>query len=170
MDQRIFLIGFMGAGKTTIGHYLQNILGYPCIDIDHYIEEKLKMTIPDIFKLKGEQYFREIETDSLVELSAKNDIILSTGGGIIKQEKNREILKKQFTVYLKWPFDLLFDHIKGDTNRPLVQSYNQLQTLFSEREPLYHESASLVITCENKSIEQVANEITLHFMKRKGKY
>lgn len=169
MNQSIFLIGFMGAGKTTIGHYLQNVLDYPCIDLDQYIEEKLEMTIPDIFKLKGEHYFREIEADSLKELSIKNNMILSTGGGIIKLGKNREILKKQFTVYLKWPFDCLFDHIKGDQNRPLVQSYSQLQSLFSEREPLYHESAAAIITCENKSIEQVADEITMHFMKRKGK-
>ncbi len=168
VNQSIFLIGFMGAGKTTIGHYLQEALTYSCIDLDHYIEQKLHMRIPDIFKQKGEDYFREIEADSLKELSNQNNIILSTGGGIIKLKRSREILKQQYTVYLKWPFDLLFEHIKGDQNRPLVQSYSQLQSLFSEREHLYQESAVAIIACENKSIQQVADEITAHFYEQRG--
>lgn len=165
VNQSIFLIGFMGAGKTTVGQYLQKTLNYPWIDLDHYIEEKLNMTIPEIFKLKGEDFFRQKETECLRELSGINHGIFSTGGGIIKREENREMLKKHFTVYLKWPFDLLYDHIKGDPNRPLVKNYSQLRSLFSERESLYHESASVIITCQDKTIEQVGDEIIQHFIK-----
>ncbi|WP_044340021.1 shikimate kinase [Rossellomorea aquimaris] len=160
----IFFIGFMGVGKTTIGKRLGEVLGLPVIDMDSYIENKEKKPIKEIFNQHGEEYFRDLESDVLLEL-ANEQAIITTGGGVVEREKNREILRQQELVFhLSCPFDALWSRLKGDENRPLVQnnSRERLSSLFNRRLPLYDSGSSKTIHTGNKTVEEVIQEILPH--------
>ena len=120
---RIILIGYMGAGKTTVGKALARELGLPFYDLDWYIEERFRRTIPQIFAEKGEDGFRRIEQNVLHEVAEFEDIILSSGGGTPCFFDNMEYMNGQaMTVYLKATPEILFQHLKmGKTERPLLK-------------------------------------------------
>lgn len=159
MGESIYLIGFMGSGKSTIGKELASILKYRWVDLDHYIENSQKITIKELFETYGEAYFRNLEKIGLKELADQKRLIVSTGGGVIVTPENVMQLKTQKTFYLKWDFETLFERVSQDENRPLVKSYTQLLALYQSREKIYKETCFKVIEGEGKSITDITEEI-----------
>lgn len=157
----IVLIGLMGAGKSTIGKALANNLKYNFIDIDGEIVKSEKMSINDIFKLKSETYFRELETKTIEKFSQSDNAVISLGGGAFENEKNRTILLNSSKVfYLKASIDTLFERIKTDNSRPLLKCDDpkeKLKELLKKRESNY-EKAHYIINAEN-SLEEIIQKI-----------
>tara|TARA_B100000282_G_scaffold56799_1_gene37443 strand:- start:2854 stop:3354 length:501 start_codon:yes stop_codon:yes gene_type:complete len=157
----IFLVGFMGAGKTTVGMELAKKLNYKLIDTDHSIENDQSRKIKDIFSEDGELFFRNLETLKLKELINVENAIISTGGGIILKDENRSILNNLFTIYLKADFENIFNRIKQDTSRPLLLTddpYNTAKDIFKSRQSVY-ESFKIHVCTDNKTPHQVVEEI-----------
>ena len=154
----VYLIGMMGSGKSTIGKILAQKLNYRFFDTDVLIEGVAGKPIPSIFANEGEDYFRDLETQVLKEVSAyRSSAIVATGGGIIQKEINRDYLSKDFIVWLNVDVEILRKRISGDENRPLAET---VESLFIERYPLYSKLANLPIKCvEEQTPEQVANRI-----------
>lgn len=160
--KNIYLVGFMGAGKTTVGEVLAGKIGYKCIDPDKVLEENAGTTISAIFSEYGEDYFRDLETKTLGTISKGERQVIATGGGAVIKDGNWDIMKNSgITVYLKAPIEILYDRIKDSTHRPLLQVENPLERareLLDERESMY-QKADLIIDTEKLSVEGVADEI-----------
>src|SRR3954468_19363316 len=128
--QNVFLVGLMGAGKTTIGRILARKLGLRFIDSDHEIEARTGASIPWIFEIEGEQSFRRREADVIRDLSAQEGIVLATGGGAILNAESRAYLKARGTViYLRANVSSILVRTSHDKNRPLLQTANPRQRL-----------------------------------------
>lgn len=149
----------MGSGKTTIGHALSEALHLDWVDLDAYIEKKANQCISDIFSEYGEPYFRGLEREALGELLSQENIVISTGGGIITTSENVELLKVERTIYLEYPFETLYERIAGDSKRPLATSYASLKERFEKRLDLYEAASQVKINCQDKSINQITEEI-----------
>lgn len=160
----IILIGFMGCGKTTVGLRLSYRLRRTVIDTDKEIEKEEQRTISEIFATDGEAYFRDRETACLRKLteSADNQII-SVGGGLPSREENRELLHKLGQVfYLRATGETIYERVKEDTTRPLLQGGDPLAKigkLLKERDPYYNAAADVVINVDDKSFDQILDEI-----------
>ncbi len=138
-NRPVFLCGFMGCGKSTIGKILAKKLGREFIDLDDFIEKREGMTIPEIFAQKGEPFFREQETKALSELPQSVGVI-ATGGGTLLKKENGDLAKSLGTaVFIDAPFELCYERIKGDPHRPIAASSTREQLLerFEQRRPLY---------------------------------
>lgn len=164
MQDHIILIGFMGSGKTTMGIRLSYKLRRTIIDTDKMIEKMEGKTISDIFAQNGEEYFRKKETETLRKLQSENvPRIISVGGGTPLREENRGLLKELGTVvYLKASPETIYQRLKGDTTRPLLQGddpMGKITALMSEREELYLAAADEVICVDNKDAAEVVEEI-----------
>jgi shikimate kinase len=137
----IYLIGLMGAGKTTIGRQLAKVLEMPFYDSDKAIEEKTGVDISTIFEFEGEKGFRIREQKMIQQLSTLKGIVLATGGGVILKEENRETLKKNgFVVYLQCSVERILQRTRRDKQRPLLQTENpkeRIKQLLEQRETLY---------------------------------
>lgn len=164
----IVLIGFMGAGKTSIGAVFARSRGIPVLDTDQMIEEKAGMSISEIFKTQGEEHFRRLETQILEELLKKGKeetFLLSTGGGLPLRSENRRLLKQIGTViYLKAFPETVLKRLKDDRTRPLLQGEHvkeRVECLLSEREPLYEEACHLTVRVDGKDILKIASEIEI---------
>jgi len=163
--KNIALIGLMGSGKSTIGALLAQKLNLNFIDIDTEIEKKEKITISEIFAQKGEPFFRELESETIKEFSAKTSQIISTGGGAVQNIENLEFLKQNCTlIYLKTSPELLFERIKDDTSRPLLQNQQNenpleiLKELLKKRQENY-QKADIIIDTDNKTTIEILDEI-----------
>jgi shikimate kinase len=160
--KNIFLIGFMGAGKSTVGTILAEKIGYRFCDADKFIETRNGTTIMQIFADHGEQYFRDLESESMESLSTGEKQVIATGGGVIQRDRNWDAMKSGgITVYLKAPIEVIWERIKDSKNRPLLQVENPLETareLLNKRTPLY-EKADLIVDTSDLSLEEVAEEI-----------
>jgi shikimate kinase len=157
----IFLTGFMGVGKTTVGKRLGELQQLPVIDMDHYIEEKEGRRIKDIFREKGEGHFRSLETAALKEL-LKMEAVITTGGGIVERKENREMLATVKTVFhLFCSFEVLWERLEGDSERPLVQknSMDGLLELYNRRLPLYKNVSNIEIDTTYKTIDETLSEL-----------
>ena len=159
----IYLVGPMGAGKTTVGRHLAELLGRDFIDSDHEIERKTGATIPWIFEKEGEMGFRLRETNVLNDLTARSSLVLATGGGVVTQSANREFLKKRgIVVYLYTPVELQLQRTYRDKNRPLLQVENpeqKLRDLLAVRDPLYREIAHYIIETNQGAARDLAQRI-----------
>ncbi|KTT83484.1 shikimate kinase [Mammaliicoccus sciuri] len=156
----IVLIGFMGVGKTTIGNLLSEHYDKSIVDIDTYIVETTQLPIPQIFEKYGEKHFRDLEYEALKKW-IDQDVIISTGGGIVESELCKELLKQNDnTFWLKCDVEILFNRINHDNNRPNAngKSLNELKALYSKRELSYNEIAFKHIDA-NRPREVVASEI-----------
>lgn len=151
--QRIFLIGPMGSGKTTIGKLLAASIGYEFVDSDREIELRTGVSIPTIFDYEGEEGFRERETQVIDELSQRDRIVLATGGGAVLRPQNRAVLHERgFVVYLKVSVRVQLMRTARDRNRPLLQTENPRKTLTEMaklRAPLYEEAAHFAINTDH---------------------
>lgn len=161
--ESIFLVGPMGAGKSTVGRFLAEKLHYRFVDSDHEIEAKTGATIPMIFDIEGEEGFRHREMQALDELTQTPQVVLATGGGAVIHPENRKHLRSRgFVVYLKSSVEALIQRTRHDRNRPLLQTQNPeqvLRKLMAERDPLYQEVADLVIQTEQVSVHRVVKQI-----------
>ncbi len=161
--QRIFLIGPMGAGKSTIGRRLARALRLRFVDSDQEIQQQTGVDIPLIFELEGEAGFRKREEAMIDRLSAEDGVVLATGGGAILAETSRQRLRERGTVvYLETPVDEQLRRTRRDRNRPLLQTDNpreRLETLLAEREPLYRTTANLVVDTTGGSIPAIVAAI-----------
>ncbi len=159
----IFLVGPMGAGKSTIGKRLAQLLGARFVDSDREIEKHTGASIPLIFELEGESGFRQRESHILDELTQNESIILATGGGSILLPENQDMLKNRGKiVYLHTSVAQQLLRTRRDQNRPLLQTENpeqKLQDLFDERDPVYRRLADIIINTDGRSIHSVSQEI-----------
>lgn len=162
-NQNIFLIGLMGAGKTTIGRQLASELSLEFFDSDHEIERRTGVTITHIFDIEGEAGFRKRETAMLDELTEQKGIVLATGGGAILKAENRQFLMSRgTTIYLYANIDTLLERTSKDRNRPLLQTENpqaKLEELLEIRDPLYRETADIIIDTGKDSVRLALKEI-----------
>lgn len=163
MQSNIILVGLMGAGKSTIGRQLARKLRLDFYDSDKVIEERTGVGIPTIFEIEGEDGFREREEQVIAELAALPNTLLATGGGSILRASNREHIKAGgIVIYLRASAEQLFQRIKHDRNRPLMQTEHPLQTLrelLQAREPYYLEVADLIIPTGKQKVYVVLRDI-----------
>ncbi len=158
-----FLVGLMGAGKTTVGRQLARLTGKTFYDSDHEIEARTGVRIPLIFEIEGEERFREREKAVIAELARRDDIVLATGGGAVLDPANRAALRAHGTViYLRASIDDLLARTALDKNRPLLQTANpreKLESLFAVRDPLYREVADIVIDTSRQHVSTLVNRL-----------
>lgn len=162
-SENIYLVGLMGAGKTTIGRQLAKALKLPFYDSDKAIEERTGVDIPTIFEFEGEEGFRDREQKMIQQLTQMRGIVLATGGGAVLREENRRLLKENgFIVYLQCSVERILERTRRDTQRPLLRTDNpreRIQNLFVQREPLYLECADFKIDTGTIQSKEVVNRI-----------
>lgn len=170
MKTNIYLVGMMGAGKTTIGRQLAQRLGWAFKDVDHEIEARAGTTIPTIFEHEGEAGFRKRESQVIAELATENSLVIATGGGAVMAAENRaQLAKSGFVVYLNVPIEVLFERTRRDRNRPLLQVADpraRIETLFTARDPLYREIADIIIDSARGSPGGVVHHLEQELKKR----
>ncbi|AMD95568.1 shikimate kinase [Leptotrichia sp. oral taxon 847] len=155
--KNIILIGMPACGKSIIGSLLSNEIDFEFYDADKYLEESENREISDIFSEDGEDYFRELETKYLEELSKKEGVIISTGGGAVKKEKNMEIVKGNgIVIFLNRKLENIAK--ENHKNRPLLKNLDNLKKLYDERIKLYHKYSDIIIENDD-DISVVVNRI-----------
>lgn len=160
----IYLIGMPGCGKSTIGKIISKRLKLKHIDADEYLENKYSQTIPNIFSLCGEDDFRQKESIVIEELSKMNNLLVSTGGGVVVKDRNKEIMKNSGAVVF---IDTTPDNILKNSSlsgRPLLKDKNRIYEIYKSRIDLYKDFADIVID-NNSSIDTAANEIIKYLSK-----
>lgn len=168
-SENIYLIGLMGAGKSTIGRQLARALQLPFYDSDKAIEETTGVDIPTIFEFEGEQGFRDREQKMIQQLTELQGVIMATGGGAILRKENRDLLSKHgFVVYLYCSLDKIIERTRRDNQRPLLNTENprqELEKLFVQREPLYLDCADYKIDTGNMQSKLVVKTILDEYSK-----
>lgn len=166
--KKIILLGYMGCGKSTIAQYLSQKTKIPFLDLDHYIEQKVNLTIKEVFDKHGEIYFRKVEHQAFVDLLADpNEMILGLGGGTPCYANNHELLKgaKVTSIYLKASIDTLFERLsKNRSKRPVIAHLNdeELKEFIAKHlfdRSFYYNQAQHVLTIDGKSITEVVANI-----------
>ncbi len=160
MNKSIYLCGFMGCGKSTVGKKLSHMLDCDFTDMDDYIVEKLGMDIPTIFAQKGEPFFRDTETEVIRELAGTNGIIACGGGAMLRKINSDTALENGIVVFIDASFDTCYNRIKNDANRPIVQNntYESLHNIYDERIPLYDAHSSVKISADGTA-DDIADRI-----------
>ena len=163
MYGNIFLVGMMGAGKTSVGRLLAKRLNKVFYDSDHVIEQRTGVKIPVIFEIEGEQGFRHRESVVLDELTALNEIVLATGGGAVLARENRDKLRSRGTVvYLRATVKDLLNRTRHDKNRPLLRTADpraRLNELYAIRDPLYRDVAHVTVDTGSQSLTTLMNRL-----------
>ena len=161
----IFLVGLMGAGKTTVGRALARETGKTFYDSDHEVEARTGVRIATIFEIEGEARFRAREHETITDLVQLDNVILATGGGVVLNPDNRRLLAENGTVvYLRAAIDDLLARTQNDKSRPLLQTANpraKLAELFEARDPLYREIADVVIDTSRQNVHTLVMRLLL---------
>jgi shikimate kinase len=159
----LYLVGLMGAGKTTVGRVLARRLKLRFLDSDQEIERRCGVKIPVIFEIEGEPGFRSREAAVIDELSQLRGIVLATGGGVVGAKENRQLLAGSGTVvYLHAQPDDLYERVRHDRNRPLLATADplaRLRALYAERDPLYRSIADVVIDTGKQGVAALARDL-----------
>jgi shikimate kinase len=159
----LYLVGMMGAGKSTVGRLLARRLKLRFIDCDHEIERRCGVSVPHIFEVEGEPGFRARESQVLEELATLQNVVLATGGGAVLDAANRRRLAATGTViYLCAKPEALYERVRQDRNRPLLATGDplaRLRELYVKRDPLYREVAHLVVDTGRQSVQALARTI-----------
>ncbi|MDD3528361.1 MAG: shikimate kinase [Gallionellaceae bacterium] len=162
-SDNLFLIGLMGAGKTTIGRMLARHKDMQFLDSDHEIEARCGVSIPTIFEIEGEEGFRRREVCMIDELTRRHGIVLGTGGGAVLNPLNRERLKARgVVIYLRCQPQELYQRTRHDRNRPLLQTEDplaRLQALYEQRHPLYMQTADIVLDTGRQSVHCLVRKL-----------
>jgi shikimate kinase len=156
----IFLVGFMGAGKTSVGEVLAARLGFDFIDLDQRLNEKFGASTREIFARHGEDVFRAAESDELARCTGQHDVVVATGGGAFCSEKNRQIIRASggLSVFLDLPWDVLEARLAGDhAGRPKYADAGQAQRLFGSRLLDYRQATVSVELAGSESAEDAAD-------------
>lgn len=165
-QDNIFLVGLMGAGKTSVGRMLAQRLDMTFFDADAEIEQITGVKIPVIFEIEGESGFRSREEKMIEQLTAMNGIVLATGGGAVISDTNRRFLKSRGRViYLRATPEDLWRRTRRDRNRPLLQTADplgKLRALHEQRDPLYREVAHLIVDTGSQSVAHLTSRIQQH--------
>ncbi|WP_345239643.1 shikimate kinase [Pontibacillus salipaludis] len=158
--QNIYLIGFMGSGKSSVGKRLAERLQKPFIDLDQFIEEKNEKSIPDIFAEGGEASFREYEAEALNSVKNKGAVI-ATGGGIIETTGNQAIMDNSGKIiYLHTDFDSIIERLQEDPNRPLWnQDHTKRRALFEKRLPTYKQWADVTVNTSDQAVDEIVVQV-----------
>ncbi len=163
MQQNIFLVGLMGAGKTTVGRLLAKRLGLRFVDSDHEIEARTGATISWIFEIEGEESFRRREVETIRDLTGRSGVVLATGGGAVIHPDNRKHLKDRGTViYLRASVNNILQRTMHDKSRPLLQTANRkekLEELARQRDPLYREVADIIVDTGKPNVHAMVQSI-----------
>lgn len=162
-DYNIVLIGFMGAGKTTVSDYLSTMFAMEIVEMDQVIAEREEMSIPDIFATYGEEYFRELETNLLIEMQSKKNTVISCGGGAALRERNVAEMKKNGRVVLLTASpEVIYERVKDSDDRPVLngrKNVHGISELMEQRREKYEAAADIVVNTDNKSVLQVCEEL-----------
>ena len=159
----IILIGFMGTGKSAISRRLNKLIGMKEVDTDAMIVEREGMSIPDIFEKKGEEAFRNMETELLRELKNEKNLIISCGGGMALRDENAAIMKEVGTVvWLKATPQTILKRVEHDDNRPLLRGNKNVEfigNLLDQRSPKYEAASHFSVKTDNRTIQEISEEI-----------
>lgn len=152
------LIGFMGAGKTTVGRIIAERLGQPFVDSDVLIEQRLGREIRDIFATEGEAYFRELEHATVTDLVHGQEAVVAVGGGAVEDPRTRAVLRNARVVYLRVSYDEAMARIRGDRFRPLL-SRPDLDQVYQRRMPVYEDVSVFTIDTDGRRPDAIALEV-----------
>lgn len=162
----IFLVGMMGAGKSTIGRLLADAIGFAFVDADRELEARSGVPIPTIFEIEGEAGFRRREAQLVDELSARPNIVLATGGGAVLDPQTRQRLRERgLVVYLRTSVDEVHRRTRRDKSRPLLRTENpreRIEQLLAEREPLYEEVAHVAVQSAASNPKKLVQRLVAH--------
>ena len=162
MNKNIYLIGFMGVGKSTIGKLLAEQIQGELVEMDETIEAEQKKTINEIFAESGEIHFRDLESDLVERISHKTGVVVSCGGGAVLREENVANMKKSgCIVFLKATPETIYERVKDSTNRPLLNgnmNVDYIRTLMEKRRAIYEASADITILTDGKSQMEIVTE------------
>jgi len=162
-DRNLYLVGMMGAGKTTVGKALARRLSRPFVDCDREIVDRTGVPVATIFEIEGETGFRRRESQVLEELAGRRGLVVATGGGAVLAEENRRAMRESGTVvYLRVSLDRLHERTRRDTSRPLLASGDRRTTLaglLEKRDPLYREAAHLIVDSGAQSPGSLAQRV-----------
>jgi shikimate kinase len=160
LEKPVYFIGFMGAGKTSVSQYLAKTLGLASIDADEYLELLEDRIIADIFAEDGEDYFRNMETIYLKELSKRSPRLIGCGGGVVKRPENIDIMKEHgYTVYLGVTAEEAAARIPNTDSRPLFKDLDNARRSVAEREPLYEAAADVYVNTTRREVPEIAAEV-----------
>lgn len=161
----MILVGFMGAGKTTVGRLLAERLGWEFVDLDDRIRERERRTVPDIFRDSGEEYFRIVESQCLRDVLAsipRNGLVLALGGGAFVEERNRRLLEDHgISLWLDCPFEVVKRRVAQSSHRPLAQDPEKFAALYEARREVYRlADLRVTIDCDDPDVmvERIVNE------------
>lgn len=162
-DYNIFLIGFMGAGKSTISDYLSAMFAMEVVEMDQLIVEREGMSISDIFSTYGEEYFRNLETQLLIEMQSRSNVIVSCGGGVAMREQNVVEMKKNGRVALltATPKTIL-ERVKDNNDRPLLTGHKNVEdigNLMEARKEKYEAAADVLVNTDDKTVLQICEDL-----------
>lgn len=159
----IFLIGFMGAGKSTVAAELKELLNRECLEMDQMIVESQGMPISDIFDKYGEGHFRDIETQTLVDLKEKEPAIVSCGGGIVVREENISHMNESGRIVLLTATpETIYERVKDSTDRPVLNgnmNVEYIRELMEKRRAKYEAAADLIVATDGKGVDEICREI-----------
>ena len=159
----LVLIGFMGAGKTTMSDYFSTMFAMDSVEMDQVIARREGMTIPDIFEVHGEEYFRNCETDLLIEMQSRKNTVISCGGGVPMRDRNVAEMKKNGRVILLTATpETILERVKDDHSRPLLENNKNIpfiQSLMDKRRDKYEAAADIIVPTDGRSIHDSGEEI-----------
>ncbi len=163
MSENIYLIGFMGAGKSAVARCLRREHAFELVEMDEQIESQIKMPISKIFETYGEEYFRDLETQLLQELNLREGVVVSCGGGIILREENIRLMRKSGRiVLLSATPETIYKRVKHSHNRPLLEqnkSVSYIKELMEKRRDAYEAAADLIVETDDKSVQEICEEL-----------
>lgn len=164
----VFLTGYMGSGKTSVGRELRRITGYPLIDMDEEIVRRAGMPVTELFATKGEDYFRALETEVLRDVARRDLAVISCGGGVSLREENRKIMKDAgHTVFLNVSPETVLKRLENDTTRPLLHSHKDVSyiaEMMKDRLPHYRAAADMEIFSDNDTPPQEIAKRIIDFL------